>query len=56
MIYSYHVGCDVASFFSPTAAAYVSMYQAGAVVGIILIGCLSDLLIRQVCVTVSVVA
>ena len=35
-------------FVLPLAAAYVSIYQAGGVVGTILIGYLSDLFIRQV--------
>ena len=34
--------------FLNTAAIYVSMYQAGAVLGIILIGYLSDSLIKNV--------
>ena len=38
-------------FFFIIAAACVSMYQAGGVVGTILIGYLSDLLIKQVCST-----
>ena len=38
-------------FFFVIAAACVSMYQAGGVVGTILIGYLSDLLIKQVCST-----
>lgn len=57
LMYIMYNADGIASFFSflSSAAACVSMYQAGGVVGTILIGYSSDLLIKQVCVTLTFV-